>query len=259
MIALKSVDFIISGSLPGQTNMPRFYLDLPLAAGQWLDLPESVARHVHVLRLREGDLLTLFNGHGGEFDATLAALGKKSAQARLDGHRPVERESSLAMTLVQAVSSGERMDYTLQKAVELGVATIQPVFSERSVVRLAGERAEKRMAHWQGVLEAACEQCGRNRIPGLRPLLPFGQWLQAAPADGLRLLLAPGGGTRLRDLPAAGTISLLAGPEGGLTDEEAAAALAAGWQPLTLGQRVLRTETAALAAVAALQTLWGDF
>lgn len=239
--------------------MPRFFVDLPLSAGLLLDLPEAVVRHVQVLRLREGDVLTLFNGRGGEYPASLQQLGKKSASALLDEHAAVSRESSLALTLVQAVSSGDRMDYTLQKAVELGVTAIQPVFSERSVVKLAGERADKRMEHWRGVLIASCEQCGRNSVPELLPLQPFGKWLATDATPGLRLLLSPLGTQRLRDLPRSDHAALLAGPEGGLTAAEEAAALAAGWQPLKLGERILRTETAAVAAVAALQTVWGDF
>ena len=240
-------------------KMPRFYVDLPLAAGSMLDLPESVLRHVQVLRLREGDALTLFDGRGGEYPATLTALAKKAAQVQLGTHLPLERESTLRLTLVQAVSSGDRMDYTLQKAVELGIGAIQPVFSERSVVKLAGERADKRMEHWRGVLIASCEQCGRNSVPQLLPLQPFGKWLATDATPGLRLLLSPLGTQRLRDLPRSDHAALLAGPEGGLTAAEEAAALAAGWQPLKLGERILRTETAAVAAVAALQTVWGDF
>ncbi len=239
--------------------MPRFFVDLPLSAGLQLDLPEAVVRHVQVLRLREGDGLTLFNGSGGEYPASLLQLGKKSACALLGEHAAISRESSLALTLVQAVSSGDRMDYTLQKAVELGVTAIQPVFSERSVVRLSGDRADKRMEHWRGVLIAACEQCGRNSVPSLLSLLPYGKWLAADKSAGLKLLLSPLGQQRLRDLPQQSQISLLAGPEGGLTQDEEAAAIAAGWQPLKLGERILRTETAAVAAVAALQTVWGDF
>lgn len=239
--------------------MPRFYIELPLVAGQSLDLPESVLRHVQVLRLREGDTVTLFDGRGGEYPATLAALAKKSAQVVLGDLLPLERESTLQLKLVQAVSSGDRMDYTLQKAVELGVSVIQPVFSERSVVKLAGDRADKRMEHWRGVLLASCEQCGRNTIPQLLPLQPFGKWLAGDTTPGLRLMLSPQGSQRLRDLPRNAAAALLAGPEGGLTAAEEAAALAAGWQPLKLGERILRTETAAVAAVAALQTVWGDF
>lgn len=239
--------------------MPRFYLDSPLVAGQSLDLPESVLRHVQVLRLREGDAITLFDGRGGEYPATLTALAKKSAQVQIGDLLPLERESTLQLKLVQAVSSGDRMDYTLQKAVELGVSIIQPVFSERSVVKLAGERAERRMEHWRGVLIASCEQCGRNTIPELLPLQAYGKWLAGDASTGLRLMLSPQGSQRLRDLPRNEAAALLAGPEGGLTAAEEAAALAAGWQPLKLGPRILRTETAAVAAVAALQTLWGDF
>lgn len=239
--------------------MPRFFVDLPLSEGIELDLPEAVVRHVQVLRLREGEEVTLFNGAGGEYVATLAHLGKKSAAASVVQWLDISRESGLQIALIQAVSSGDRMDYTLQKAVELGVTSIQPVFSERSVVKLSGDRADKRMEHWRGVLIAACEQCGRNTVPALLPLLPYGKWLVGDQSSSLRLILSPLGAGRFSELPRALNLSLLAGPEGGLTAGEEGAAIAAGWQPLRLGPRILRTETAALAAVAALQALWGDF
>ncbi|MBX3666722.1 MAG: 16S rRNA (uracil(1498)-N(3))-methyltransferase, partial [Burkholderiales bacterium] len=170
-------------------------------------------------------------------------------------------ESPLQVTLAQAVSSGERMDYTIQKAVELGATAVQPLLAERCVVRLSGERAAKKRLHWQGVAVSACEQCGRDVVPEVRPLLGLRDWLQQpGPAGGLRLLLAPGAATGLRDLsrPADG-ITVLAGPEGGLAPAEADDAVRAGFTPLRLGPRVLRTETAAVALLAALQALWGDF
>jgi 16S rRNA (uracil1498-N3)-methyltransferase len=178
----------------------------------------------------------------------------------IERHDPVERESPLPVTLVQALSSGERMDLTIQKAVELGVARIVPVESERCVVRLKGERAEKRVAHWRQVAISACEQCGRNRIPEVRMISPLEVWLAAEKNDALRWVLLPGAHTALRDLPRPQKpVELLVGPEGGLTDAEADAAQRAGYQPVRLGPRVLRTETAAPALLAALQALWGDF
>lgn len=215
----------------------------------------------HVLRLAEGDAVTLFDGRGGEYDAVITACGRNTVQVRVHGQRSKSLESPLQVTLVQAVSSGERMDFTVQKAVELGVAAVQPVLSERCVVRLSGERAGKRVAHWQAVVVAACEQCGRNHVPPVQPLLPFAAWLEQQLAEpGLRILLAPGGDVRLQDLgPSPGRLTLLAGPEGGLTAAEAGDAGRAGFRALQLGPRVLRTETAALAALAAMQTLWGDF
>jgi 16S rRNA (uracil1498-N3)-methyltransferase len=177
--------------------------------------------------------------------------------------RDCARESPLEIVLGQALSSGERMDYTVQKAVELGVTAIHPLAAARSVVRLAGERAEKRVAHWQAVAVSACEQSGRNRVPPVAPVAELAAWLERPPAGGagaLRLLLSPAGATRLRELPRpAASIILLAGPEGGFTPEEEAAVLNCGFIPVRLGPRVLRTETAAVAALAALQALWGDF
>ncbi len=238
--------------------MPRFFIESPLAAGQSIELPEAVCRHVQVLRLAPGDVVTLFDGSGGEYEARIDDIGKKRVAATLGAHLAVERESPLAITLVQAVSSGDRMDYTLQKAVELGVTAIVPVISERSVVRLSGERADKRVQHWQGVVQSACEQCGRNRVPSVAPLLSFDGWLRGAQPAGMRFMLSPQGRGRLRELSPVGELALLAGPEGGLTAAEEAAALVSGWQPLLLGPRILRTETAAVATIAALQALWGD-
>jgi len=175
--------------------------------------------------------------------------------------RVVSRESPLAVTLVQAVSSGERMDYTIQKAVELGVAAVQPLLTERSIVRLDGERRARRVAHWQAVAVAACEQCGRNVVPPVLPVVPLPDWLAGQTvASGVRLLLSPAGRSRLADLerPAA-PLHLLAGPEGGWSAGEEALAVDAGFVAVRLGPRVLRTETAALAALAAMQVLWGDF
>ncbi len=216
---------------------------------------------LHVLRLAPGDPVLLFDGRGTVHDAVIASTARGAVSVRVSGSRREDRESPLQVTLAQAVSSGERMDYTIQKAVELGVNVVQPLLSERCVVRLSGERAAKRVVHWQGVVTAACEQCGRNRVPEVRPLLPLRDWLQQ-PAEGndLRLLLAPAAATGLRELSRPrGMVTVLAGPEGGLTAVEAEDARRAGYLPLRLGPRVLRTETAAVALLAAMQTLWGDF
>ena len=228
-------------------------------------LPPAQSRHVtRVLRLRSGDAVTLFNGDGSEYSAEIARIGKDAATLSVTGSRAVDREAPLAVILAQAVSGGERMDYTVQKAVELGVAGIQPLVSARSVVRLAGERAVKRLAHWQAVAIAACEQCGRNRVPRVEPPLEFHAWLAltAKAQDGAaKLLLSPRATDSLRGLarPASGVIILLAGPEGGWIPEEERAAEQTGFHPVRLGPRVLRTETAAVAALAALQAVWGDF
>lgn len=242
-------------------SSPRFYIPVALAAQTSLALPEAAAHHAaRVLRLRGGDAVTLFDGSGGEYAARITAIGKHDVTVAIGRHDPVERESPLAVTLVQALSSGERMDLTVQKAVELGVRRIVPVESERGVVRLKGERAARRVAHWQQVAVSACEQCGRNRIPGVEAILPLAAWLAAESRAVPRWLLLPGADTALRDLPRPpGPVELLVGPEGGLTDAEADAARRAGYRPVRLGPRVLRTETAAPALLAAMQALWGDF
>jgi len=243
--------------------MPRFYCDLPLAVGRLIELPAETARHaIGALRLREGDAVTLFDGTGAEYSGTLMQHGKGAA-VQLSSRAEPQRESNLHITLAQGISSGERMDLTLQKSVELGVAAIQPLMMRRSVVKLSGEKTEKRLRHWRGVVIAACEQCGRNVIPPVAEIQDFMPWLQltrkqaAAPQC---YLLDPEAETSLRDLPApAGPILLLAGPEGGFDPAERNAAVAAGCQRVRLGPRILRTETAALAAIAAMQAVWGDF
>jgi 16S rRNA (uracil1498-N3)-methyltransferase len=231
---------------------------MPLAP-QRFALPPSVFHHaVRVRRLRSGDALMLFDGEGREALARLEVVGRDAAEARIAHVAAVERESPLVVALLQGVSSGDRMDYTLQKAVELGAAAIVPVATERSIVRLAGERAEKRHAHWREVVVAACEQCGRNRVPSVAPLRRLDEALADARGS-MGLVLSTAATRRLRDLarPAA-AVTLLAGPEGGLAPHETALALRFGFEPLSLGPRVLRTETAAVAALAAMQALWGD-
>jgi len=218
---------------------------------------------VRVLRLKAGDAVVLFNGDGAEYSAIISEAGRDRLALDVTGRTVTDRESPLAVTLAQAVSGGERMDYTVQKAVELGAAAIQPLTAERSVVRLQGERAAKRAEHWQAVVVASCEQCGRNRLPHLLPLLAFDAYLAGEAArrdDALRLMLSPSSARALRDFDRpAGAIVLLAGPEGGFSPQEERAAEQAGFLPARLGPRVLRTETAAVAALAAIQALWGDF
>lgn len=240
-------------------SAPRFYLDQPLAPGARLTLPPGPARHaVRALRLAVGDAITLFNGRGGEYAARIERIQKDEVAVSVTGFADVECESRLRVMLAQGISSGERMDYTLQKAVELGVAAIQPIAARRSVVKLAGERADKRVAHWQGVVASACEQCGRNQLPPVAAPLTLAAWL--ADAGGRLLFLSPLADARLADLGAPTAMDcLVAGPEGGFEADEIAALHAAGAIPVRLGPRVLRTETAALAALAAMQTLWGDF
>ncbi|GAA5784524.1 16S rRNA (uracil(1498)-N(3))-methyltransferase [Chitiniphilus shinanonensis] len=240
--------------------MPRLYLDLPLASGANLSLPEEAARHVQVLRLQPGDVLTLFDGRGGEYDATVTQMGKRSVEVAVGAHHAVGRESPLDITLVQAVAAAERMDYAIQKATELGVGRIAPVNSAYTQGRMAGERAEKRRAHWQGVAAAACEQSGRTRVPEVAAVRDLAELLATPPQADLKLLLSPRGATRLADLPAqAARVVLLVGPEGGLSPDEEAAAVAAGWTGLALGPRVLRTETAGATLIALLQARYGDF
>ncbi|MEW5770995.1 MAG: 16S rRNA (uracil(1498)-N(3))-methyltransferase [Pseudomonadota bacterium] len=240
--------------------MPRFHCPGPLQPGATVTLPDAVARHaIGALRLRDGEAVTLFNGDGHEYPGTLNTQGRASVRV-LERLTP-PRESPLRIVLAQGISSGERMDLTVQKSVELGVAAIQPLVMRRTIVRLAGDKVEKRRAHWQAVVVSACEQCGRNLVPEVRAIAEFDAWRRARGADaGLGLLLDPEAEHSLADLPApAGEVTLLAGPEGGFDATERAAARAAGFVAVRLGPRVLRTETAALAALAAMQALWGDY
>lgn len=240
--------------------MPRFYCPTPLNPGAVIDLPEQVAHHaVRVLRMKEGDELVLFDGNGGEWTARIIRL-KPLPQVALDAFDPRDPESPLSLTLVQSLPSGDKMDWVVQKAVELGVAHIRPVAARRSVVRLSGEKAEKRTRHWQSVAESACEQSGRTRLPLVADVLDLPQYLAAPAQDNeLRLVLAPGAQVRLRDRPLpTGPVTLLVGPEGGFEETELQMAQSAGFQLMGLGPRVLRTETAGLAALAAIMALWGD-
>ena len=241
-------------------NQPRFYCREALSPGAHIELPEPVARHaVRVLRLPPGAEIALFDGRGGEYSARIERIEKDRVMVSLGAWLDRECESSLDLTLIQAVQAGDKMDYTIQKAVELGVSRIVPVDSRRSVIRLSGDRAAKRVAHWQGVAAAACEQCGRNQVPYVASLERLEHWL-ARPAHGaLRLMLSPVADVTLSVLPPAEKVELLIGAEGGLDPQEILAATQAGFQGVRLGPRVLRTETAGLAAVAALQALWGDF
>ena len=236
---------------------PRLFVAHELKPGAKIGLPEQAAHHVaRVLRLREGEAVVLFDGHGGEYESRVYMPGGGHVVAEVGERHDIERESPLAVTLLQAVSTGEKMDYTVQKAVELGVAAIHPVLAERSVVRLSGERAAKRLAHWRRVAIAACEQCGRNRVPPIAEPVPLEQY---RPEPGsTKLLLSPSGEGSLRGL-AKGPVTLAAGPEAGFSEEEESWLARAGFTPVRLGPRVLRTETAALAALAALNALTGDF
>lgn len=254
--------------------MPRFYCPAPLHTDDLLELPAGAARHVQVLRLQPGDSITLFNhgphwetgtvttSPGGEFDATVTQMGRSHVQVQVGAHHAVEREALRAVHLAVVMPANERMDWLLEKATELGVASIQPLTSERSVLRLAGERADKKVAHWQSVAISACEQCGGNRVPQVQAVAPLAQWLRALAASNAqapsveRLLLSLREGSRpLRSWAADHTTAsavFLSGPEGGLSANEEEAAVACGFMPVSLGGRVLRAETAALAALALL-------
>ena len=240
-------------------RISRLYIEAGLAAGARVELDERAAGHaVRVLRLRTGDELVLFDGTGMDYPGTLVEARGGRAVAEVGEPRRVDTESPLELALLQGISRGERMDYTLQKAVELGISRIRPVLTERTVVRLGAERMERRMAHWRGVVIAACEQCGRARMPALEPVLPFGEALAQPPAA-LRLLLDHRATQGFGGLePPEGAIELLVGPEGGLAPHEQERAHRAGFRALRMGPRVLRTETAALAALALLQGLFGD-
>ena len=240
--------------------MPRFYLSEVLSAGRAVSLPDNVVRHLHVLRLKPDEEIILFNGDGKAYPARLGVLEKRRATAEILSEEEADNESPLNITLVQAVSSGERMDFTLQKSVELGVGEIRPVLSERCVVRLDGERAAKRVARWQEIVVSACEQSGRNTVPQVLPLVSYQEALRQMPSEKTKLLMSVRNAQKLnRITPSSGGLIFMVGPEGGWTEREERQAFGAGFQAVTLGPRVLRTETASLAAIAAMQTLWGDF
>lgn len=241
--------------------MPRIHCPIPLTEGQTLDLPATAARHVQVLRMQPGHALTLFNGEGGEHPATVVRMGRSDVQVQVGPHQAVEREAARPVHLAVGMPANERMDWLVEKATELGVASIQPLMTAHSVLRLKGERADKKQAHWQAIAVAACEQCGRNRVPTVHPVADLSDWLRSpvATAGARRAVLS------LADQPSPlahwlaqaplGTATaptwFLNGPEGGLSPDEDALARTQGWQPVTLGPRVLRAETAALVALMA--------
>ena len=240
--------------------MPRFYVDFVLSPDSVVELPDNVVHHLNVLRVKNTEEIVLFNGNGKAYPALPEVLEKRRASVRILREEATDNESPLNITLVQAVSSAERMDFTLQKSVELGVAEIRPVISERCVVRLSGERAEKRVARWQEIVVSACEQSGRNIVPKVLPLTTYAQALQQLPQETTKLLMSLNRAQKLSDVqPQSDKVVFMVGPEGGWTEKEEQQAFDAGFQSVTLGKRVLRTETASLAAIAAMQTLWGDF
>lgn len=251
--------------------MPRFYCPVSLGPDVLLDLPAGAARHVQVLRMQPGDCITLFNGRhgqaagadawaslGGEWEATITHMGRSDVQVRVGAHHAIERESAVSVHLAVGMPANDRMDWLVEKATELGVASIQPLMTERSVLRLSGERADKKVAHWQSVAIASCEQCGGNRVPLVHGAKTLTAWLQSLPPPGsdARCLLSLAEGSVPLSLqgprdPAVHT-AFLSGPEGGLSAAEEAAAIACGFAPVSLGPRVLRAETAALTALARL-------
>jgi 16S rRNA (uracil1498-N3)-methyltransferase len=255
-----------SSRFPGACDIgprvtPRFFCPPPLAVGAEITLPVGAAHHVlRVLRLKVGAAVTLFDGAGGEYGGELARTSPRAVAVRVLEHRDIERESPLAVTLVQGLAAADRMDYAVQKAAELGVTAIVPVVATRSVVRLDEARASRRAARWRQIVISACEQSGRNRLPEVHPPSALGTWLRTPSAAQLRLLLARDAVDGLGDLDRPlGTVELLVGPEGGLTLEESAAARAAGFRPVRLGPRILRTESAGPGMLAAINALWGDW
>ena len=239
-------------------RIPRIHIIETLVAGETVMLDKNASNHVcRVLRMHSGDRITLFNGNGGEYPAAIAAIDKKSVAVITATHRDQERESELQIHLGIAISRGERMDWIVQKTTELGVTALTPLLTERTEVKLRGERAEKKTRHWQKIAVSACEQCGRNRLPAIGPLQSLDSWVDRVQAQ-LKLVLHPAADPGAGPAVAPASIALLVGPEGGLSAAEMAAAEQTGFDALQLGPRVLRTETAPLAAIAVLQARWGD-
>lgn len=242
-------------------RIPRIYVPQPLRPGGEVELPIQAGEHIaRVLRLDRGHPLRLFNGDGGEYAGELASLAKRSVTARvLESATTPERESPLRITLGQGIARGEKMDWILQKATELGVARIVPLVTDRTEVKLDAERAERRLAHWEAVIASACEQCGRNRLPELAEPMKLADWAAVLDDEsGLRLALDPHGDIGARELAVGAFATLAVGPEGGLSEHDLATLDQAGFRGLRLGPRILRTETAGLAALAALQAIHGD-
>jgi len=240
--------------------MPRFYCSDALAIGTVLTLPDAVAHHIQVIRMQLGNAITLFNGEGGEYTAVITQIEKKRVSAEVKTFSPREAELPYGITLAQALPEASKMDWIIEKAVELGAAAIQPLAAQRCVVRLNSERAEKRHSHWQGIIQAAAEQSGRNRLSQLAPLADFNGWVGQSDLH-KRILLSPRGedtlSTWARHQPAQ-ALCLMIGPEGGFSEAEENLACQHGALMLSMGPRVLRTETAGLAALAALNAIWGE-
>lgn len=239
--------------------MPRFYCPLPLAIGAQIDLPEAQAHHVFVLRLNPGDSIRLFNGEGGAYVASITLVTKKHVSAEVKVFLPEEVELPFSLTLAQALPEGSKMDWIIEKAIELGASTIQPLSAQRCVVKLTAERAEKKMGHWQGIIESATEQCGRNRVANLGNLIDVQKWLSQQDMH-KRILLSPRAEQSLADWSrhqAPQAVTLMIGPEGGFSEVEEQLAIRQGALSMSMGPRVLRTETAGLAAITILNAAWG--
>lgn len=251
------------------SHPPRFFVDCHLTPTSVIELEIDIVRHIQVLRLVIGDQITVFNGQGGEYRSTLIDIQKKSATIQINAFVDANLEPPYSLTLAQGIAGGDKMDWIIEKAVELGVSQFQPLQMDKCVVRLSAERAEKRLSHWRAIVQAASEQCGRNQLMKILPVQAYSRWLvdsQSAIADKAfnpqRILLSPRGVLKIDDClrnENSQHVILLIGPEGGLTEVEEAAAFAADWQGLSLGPRILRTETAGMAMVAALHARWGGF
>ena len=240
-------------------RLNRVHVETPVDGQAQVELQGTAAHHIsRVLRLRAGDALILFDDTGGEYQATVVSFTRDTVHVAVGEHLAINRESPLRVTLAQGISRGERMDVVVQKATELGVWRVVPLLTERTVVRLNAAQAANRLRHWHAIAVAACEQCGRNHLPEITAPMSLPEFLASDLPDGLRLLLLPHATLKARDLPASHAATLLLGPEGGLSEAEQSAALAAQFQGLSLGPRILRTETAALAALAVIQQQLGD-
>jgi 16S rRNA (uracil1498-N3)-methyltransferase len=242
-------------------RLTRVHVEVPLASGQRLAIEGTAANHItRVLRLRAGDGVTVFNGNGAEFSASIEAFRKDSVVVAVKEQRAADRESPVSITLAQGISRGDRMDWIIQKATELAVSRIVPVLTERSVVRLDAKQAQKKVQHWRGIAIAACEQCGRNRVPEIAlPSSLFEFVASTSGSDAMRLLLSPAATTSVNGVTAESSgFTVLIGPEGGLTETEQEAALRSGFKSMRMGPRILRTETAAIAALSLLQHRFGD-
>lgn len=239
--------------------MPRFYVPICLTSVSKFSLPDTTTRHVQVLRCQPSEVIELFDGSGKIYSAKITVMGKKNVDVEIYGDEVVSLESHLPITLIQSISSNERMDLTIQKSVELGVNVIQPVMTERSSQRLNNERALKKLERWQDIAIGACEQCGRTIIPEIRPVVKLAEGLTKTSVIDLKLLMSLHQTQALNQFMQPQAVTLLIGPEGGLTIKEEQLAIKHGFKPISLGPRILRTETASLAAISAIQMIWGDF